>query len=391
MKGKIHVTIPKILFLSDVDISTPGGAQESMKILMEELGESFEFYLIGPSGKQINKRHRVLNVYKDFIVRGKGPLELMNLTKDLSNEIKKVNPDIIHVQMPSTLVLLNLLFSIGLLSKNVEIVYTDRGVYGKYGKITTLSVNSIIKKANKIVTTTYVNKNNYTELYKDYEKHSRKFEVIYNTAGKIFDSYVDEKSKEIRAKYHIKEKQFVVGFCGRYNEQKNWPLTKEIIETYAKDTNIKFIIVLGSDGTQQNYKDATEYIDSLKGKVGSNKILSFIDITNKEMAELYYAMDCFILTSKWESFGRTAVEAMARKNAVIGTGVDGLSEVIGNKQYIFNTAEEAVNIVDSIMNSREKLIESKEYFYNRYHSLFGYRINIQKYKKLYREILSGIV
>lgn len=380
---------PKILFLSDVDITTSGGAQESMKILMEELDQFFEFYLIGPRGKKINDRHIVLSRYENFIVRGKNFLELKNLAFELSNEIKKVNADIIHIQMPSTLVLLNILFKLKRIKKNsAGIVYTDRGVYGKYGKITTLSINAIINKANKIVTTTSVNKNNYKDLYNAYNKYSSKFEVVYNTAGKIFDDYDSNKRLSIRSKYHLNDNQFVIGFCGRFTDQKNWPLTKEIIESYADESYIKFLVVLGSNGNQEDYRNSAEYIESLKKIVGENRIISFIDITNKEMSDLYYAMDCFILTSKWESFGRTAVEAMARKNAVVGTDVDGLSEVIGNKKYIFNTADEAINIVNEMIRNKENLVMAKDYFYKRYHTFFGYKTNIEMYKKLYNQVLN---
>lgn len=379
--------IPKVLYFSDVDISTPGGAQESMKILLEELSSTYEIYLIGPNGEQINKRHIVLNQYENFILRGKRPLNLFSLVVDIYKEIKKVNPNIIHIQMPSTLVIINFLLSLRLINKDIKIVYTDRGVYGKYGKITTISINGIIKRANKIVTTTIVNKKNYQRFFKAYVKYQEKFEVIYNTAGRLFDNYNENKRAELRTKYHIKDDQLVIGFCGRYSKQKNWSLASKIIKICSTENNIKSLVVLGSDGTQANYDKAVKYLNDLKTEVGDNKVLDFINISNKEMADLYYLMDCFILTSKWESFGRTAIEAMARQNAVIGTDVDGLTEVIGRKEYIINNEMDASSIVNRLLKSNEDLVTAKDFFYNRYHSHFGYKRNVQMYKELYDEIL----
>lgn len=82
------------------------------------------------------------------------------MSRDISKAIKKIKPDIIHIQMPSTLVVMNILISLKLI-RNVKIVYTDRGVYGLYGKVTTFSINSLINKANKIITTTNHNLLNY--------------------------------------------------------------------------------------------------------------------------------------------------------------------------------------------------------------------------------------
>lgn len=375
----------RILYLSDVDITVPGGAQESMKILMNELHDVHEFYLISPNGKKLNDRHIVINDFKDFILRGKNLLELLKLAKRLLIEIKKIKPDIIHIQMPSTLVIINFLLVTRLLDKNIKIIYTDRGVYGKYGRLTTLSINSIIKKANKIVTTTLVNRSNYSNLFKHFPNYEDKFEVVYNTAGKFFDVYENNKRTKIKSKYNL-DNEFVLGFCGRYNEQKNWPLTKKIIETIKEDKSVKFVLVIGSDGTKDNYNEIVNYINDLKNRVGDNRIFSFVDITNKEMSEIYYAMDCFILTSKWESFGRTAVEAMSRKNVVIGTGVDGLSEVIGNRKFIFQTADEAVDIIHELKNNEKELKQAKEFFYTRYHKIYGYTNNLSEYHRIYNEV-----
>lgn len=379
----------RILYLSDVDITVSGGAQESMKILMDELASNFEFYLIGPKGKKINNKHTVLGQYRNFIVRGKSPLTLLKMMKDINKEIKKIKPNIIHVQMPSTLVLINFMSSLGLINKNIKLIYTDRGVYGKYGKITTISIDSFIKKVDKVIVTTFVNKNNYKKSYKYFDAMKSKFKVIYNTAGELFDHYNKGKRNELRDTYKIKEDEYVIGFCGRYNDQKNWPLAKDIIMKLKNNSKYKFLIVLGSDGTKENYIDALEYLGHLKKDLGTHKIIDLINISNKDMAELYYVMDFFILTSKWESFGRTAVEAMARKNIVIGTGVDGLSEVIGRSELLFNSDEEAVKLINELTTSKSKFIKEKAFFYNRYHENFRYKLNVEKHLKVYDEILNN--
>jgi glycosyltransferase involved in cell wall biosynthesis len=179
-----------------------------------------------------------------------------------------------------------------------------------------------------------------------------------------------------------------VGFCGRYGEQKNWGLAEEIIlDCHENQRIIKWIIVIGTNKSNEMILEVKKYIDRITKKIGNMNIKYFIDIENESVGELYYAMDCFILTSKWESFGRTAVEAMSRKNIVIGTDVDGLSEVISNPDYLYNSKEEACEIIKKHLNSNELIESAKEYFYLRYKNNFSSTSNLNLYDKLYQDVL----
>ena len=68
--------------------------------------------------------------------------------------------------------------------------------------------------------------------------------------------------------------------------------------------------------------------------------IHLLNIPNDEVLDMYQAMDVFILTSKRESFGRTAIEAMAQGTVVFGTPVDGLPEVLGDKLYLYEDADQ---------------------------------------------------
>lgn len=379
------MSLPKILYFSDVDMTIPGGAQESMKIIINELTPDFDFYLITPRGKKVFTNQIILENHTNFILRGKSFKELYKLVKDFSFKIKQIDPDMIHVQTPASLIIINFLLMIKKIDKHVKIIYTDRGVYGKYGKITTSSINSIVKKADRIITTTNVNKNNYMSKFRDFQE---KFSVIYNTGGKTFDKY-ENKKNEIKKQLGIKNfNKKTFGFCGRYTPQKNWALASEIINLCNKKfDNVNFVLVIGTDGTLTNRKEVDNFLKPLIDKLGNNKLKYFIDIDNEKMSDLYYAFDFFVLTSKYESFGRTAVEAMSRKNVVLGTNVDGLSEVIGNENYLFNTSNELVEIIQKIIMDEKKLKKTSEYFFNRYHEKFGYIQNVKKYKALYDKLL----
>ncbi|MCP3029529.1 glycosyltransferase family 4 protein [Halobacillus sp. A5] len=378
---------PKILYLSDADLNKSGGAQQSMKVLMQGLRQDYEVYILTPNGQAFNEKHIVLENYDNFILRGKNAAKIIRMVIDIFKNIKKVNPDLIHVQMSATLIVINFLVRIGAISKKTKIVFTDRGVYGKYGKSTTKSINSIIKKSDKVITTTVVNQKNYAEKYPYYKEYKDKFTVIHNTAGEKYGYYDRDMQGLIRKINNIDQNKFVIGLCGRFSKQKNWPLAYEIIKYCKKMENVSFVIILGTDKTNDSHKRAKQYIEEVKQLVGEKNLKAFINLNNEEVDKLYYAMDCFLLSSKWESFGRTAVEAMARNNIVIGTNVDGLAEVIGDEKYTFNTAEEASKIIENLLVNRDEIISSKRYFYDRYHKKYEFQRNIEKHKELYSELL----
>lgn len=378
---------PKVLYLSDSDLSKPGGAQQSMKVLAEGLKSEFNIYVLSPKGDRLFENHVVINQYKNFVLRGKSKKQILLMIKDLYFAIRKIDPDIIHVQMTSTLIIINILLRIGLL-KNIKLIYTDRGVYSKYKSLTKKSINSFIKYSNQIITTTNVNKNNYAELFEGYSKYKHKFAVIYNTAGREFDVYNRNKRFSIRKKLKIKDESYVIGLCGRYSEQKNWPLAKEILDMCSKYiNNISVVLILGTDMSNEENNKAKLFLREIEEIVGKENFRGYINLNNKEVSDCYYAFDCFLLTSKWESFGRTAVEAMSRKNIVIGTEVDGLVEVIGDKKFLYNCAKEAVEAISLFAANRKEQIKASDYFFEKYHNNYNSKKNINSYKEIYYNTL----
>ncbi len=375
----------KILYLSDVAIDSVGGAQESMKLIIQELKEEFEFYMITPNGKRQIENQIIYTEYENFILKKMTKVQLFSLLNKIKNDIEDIKPDIIHVQMQATMLVIGLLKSINLISKDTKIIYTDRGVLTKYGKLTRAGLKVFCKKFDKLVTTTHNNGFNYINL--NYIKDESKHEVIPNAAGYIFDSYENEKRDIIRKKYGIQKEEIVLGFSGRQADAKNWPLAIDIIDNLNKEYNFKVCISLGTNKTQKNIEEANETINKIKNIIGEERLINFIDANLEQMSELYYANDVFILSSKDESFGRTAIEAMSRKNIVFGTKVDGLQEVVYFEENKYDTVDEFITKSKYIFESREMINKEKDKFYKHYKHNYTTDICIEHYRKLYGESL----
>ena len=109
------------------------------------------------------------------------------------------------------------------------------------------------------------------------------------------------------------------------------------------------------------------------------------ELTQAEMADYYYGVDIFLMTSQFESFGKAAVEAMSRKCAVVSTAVGGLPEVLGLEDNLYTKVDinKGVDRIRSLMEDPEKLEEQREYFYRRYLDRYTEEKYIERHIELY--------
>lgn len=370
----------KIVYLSDVSLDIVGGAQESMKIIMNGLEKEFEFHMITPSSSKKVKNQIILDNYTNFVLKGKTKGELMKLLFEIRSEINKIKPDIIHVQMPSTMILVNILKTFRLISSKIKLIYTDRGVLDKYGNMTQKLIKRFSKNFTYIVTTTYNNRKIYK---KNNIGNEEKLIVIPNTAGDLFDTYDPNVRVKIREQYNVLDDEIVIGFSGRYSPDKNWPLAVEIIKELEKRYKFKVVITIGTDRSEKEEQEVNAIIKQLEDLIGKEQLIALINVPIEKMNEIFYLSDIFILTSIKESFGRTAVEAMARKNVAYGTRIDGLEEVIHFEENKYTLVEELIKKMEENLISPEKLNHEKIKFYNHYLNNYNTKKCLNSHKEMY--------
>ncbi|WP_400243859.1 glycosyltransferase family 4 protein [Niallia sp. JL1B1071] len=367
----------RILFISDYSFNVPGGAQKSMEIIMQGLSSEFEFYVIMPGEKYEYKESYKIIFLEDFdnLLINENVIKSSKILFDLMKQINIIKPNVIHTHMVSSMSGVGLLKWLKLL-KNIQLIYTERGVPSYYSKINQFVIKYAIQNFSKIITTTNINRKKYLEMY---SAPKDKVTTIPNTAGPLFDIYDSEKETSIKKAYGYSKK--VVMFNGRYTDDKNWSLAKEIIKYLTSKFDYSFVVVLGSDKSEEDIKKCKKLIGEIESIVGKRNIISFIDLSLLELSDLYYLSDIFILTSNRESFGRTAVEAMSRKSTVFGTDIDGLAEVINFNDYKYKNLQD---FVDKFTKFQEKDIEvEKERFYKRYVDNFSGKINIDLHREIY--------
>ena len=400
-------TTIKILYLMEYPIDLPGGGQMSTQTLcdgivayskgdtsvykfdsieedycfkpvvvcptlLKKIPEDYPFDIItypSDENRELSKVSRV----KNFLSR----------IRHFYRIIRSQRPDIIHVSMSESLISYGFLRCLGLFSK-IPFVYTDRGLCYGYRKHSKLCIMKTMKHAAGMLTTTQFNKNLWEK-----ENIPCSITVIPNTISSAFDNYDKNARKIMRAKYNLTEDELVIGFAGRISEEKDWPCVEKLIEALSA-TGISYKVAL----VLSVYEDRdAQIVDEIKRgiikSIGENNLIYMQDLSQSEIADYYYMVDIFVMTSMFESFGKAAVEAMSRGCSVVSTAVGGLPEVIGKQENLYDK-EKLSTFTDRILRlyrDRDELTADREYFYNRYKSLYTKEINVTRHIELYRKIM----
>lgn len=376
----------KIMYVID---SSPinGGAPISTSILANQfVCDSNEVVMVMPKNKAADisekgvKRVELSRFFECFPLDVFHPAKAILLAKDLKAVIEKEKPDVIHANMPRGARAIGLLRLFKMISNEIKLVYTDREHIAQFSPlIRMLYVFFIARRYNAIICITEKSMEYWRKKVK-----KAKTSVVPNTAGKHYETYESNMHSIVRQRLMISDKKLTIMFAGRMIASKNWPLAKEIVSKLAKeDIHIIFAI------SYSNQEQENETHDFLKGiqELGVNYTFKE-NIPQNEMNELYYAADIFILTSNRESFGRTAIEAMSRKCAVLGRNVGGLPEVIQKEANILDCdAEKFVNRIIEYKENIGELETDKEWFYERYVNNYTVETYKRKHGDVYRNAI----
>ena len=382
----------KILFLMEYPIDLPGGGQLSTwtlcdglkkqrlepvvacPVLLDKRKNVFDFKVVeykSDENRERNKGARIGN----FIGRIFSFLRI----------IRKEKPDLIHVSMSESLITFGFLRCLGLF-KNIPFVYTDRGLAYGYRRHSKFCIKKTMKHAAGMICTTEFNRQLWEK-----EKLGVPITVIPNTISSAFDIYDMTKRPMIRAGHGIAEDDFVIGFAGRISEEKDWDLVPVLVKT-LQEAGVDFKVALVLSVYEEQDEGIAEKIrKGIVDTIGRDRFIYMQDLSQPEIADYYYMVDVFVMSSMFESFGKAAVEAMSRKCAVISTDVGGLPEVIGKKENLYskNDLSRFTARIKKLSEDREELDRDREFFYNRYRNLYTTENHVTRHVEVYRRILNG--
>lgn len=365
----------KVMYLLEYPLDLPGGAQMSTESLCQGLtGTEFEPVVVCPEllKNNVDYPFRILTYPM-------GEKRIPNLLKRLRAFlciIRRESPEIIHCQMPESLITFGILRGIGQF-RRIKLVFTDRGLFYGYRRHSMAAMKFALKRVDRMLTTTEYNRTLWEE-----GSRIRPITVVANTISNAFGTYEPDKRTN---------KGFVLGFAGRVCEEKNWPLAVELVRR-VREAGIEFQIeIVMSVFEPGDMEIVKQTVDAMKETAGAENVRSHLDFNQQQMADFYYGVDVFVMTSRFESFGKAAVEAMSRKCIVVSTDVGGLPEVIGRRENLYQEEhlEKAVAYIKDLWQNSKTREADREYFYRRYQENYSQEKCLSDHLKIYRELDCG--
>lgn len=273
-----------------------GGIESFVLNMNEKMNEECQFtYLVE---KDVN------NYYKQKIEKLGGKIiRISNLTKEgvlkhiisIRNVLKEGKYDAIHVH-GCDIRIFALLFA-KICGIKVRILHIHTTKIERYVKIKRFFLNINIKLSNKLLACS-------DEAARSmYGKRENDAVIVKNGIDLEKYKYDEIARKKLREGLGISEDTVVLGHVGRLVDVKNQSFIIDIYNKY-RQMNLKSKLVIVGNGP---------LLEELKRKAENynlnNDVLFLIDRT--DVNEIYSAMDCFLLPSKYEGFGIVVIEAQA--------------------------------------------------------------------------------
>lgn len=371
----------KILYTIDGRLDGRG-APRSTFILAEMMARTNDVYVVKPwTGENDTANIHCIQLKKfngKFPFIFQNPIKSLLLVYEIYRAIKKLSPDIIHAEMPRSARALGLLKKIGLIK--TPIIYTEREYVTGLRKIYQWLYSILVAKPfDRIICLS----NMAVPFWLKYRKGG--VVVIPNPGGGEFDVYSEEaKSAAEKAIEGYDSRHLNVLFVGRFIKTKRWEMIEDIINQYSlkksESTHFYIAMAFGKDDNE-----AKAMVNRLK-KIRNATV--YPNASVETISSLNYICDLHLITSSIESFGRTAIEAMARKCVVYSTNAGAISETIGSKEYILPADTSAfLDVIETYEDKKEQLNEVKEKMYKRYQDYYSTKAHYQATMNLYEDLL----
>lgn len=301
-----------------------GGIETFERNLMKIFGKNIRFYVFNNEKEKIFLGNNIVNIQEVKSITDKFLLKILGKTRYMKYRIIKENPDIIIFNKPKDIRLFkNTKF------KKILIQHKDLETYKKEVFENKKFFNLIKKEVDKYVVLSAKSK----ELFQKYFKIDNSKVIIIRHSCEI--PLLENKK--------VKNKKLII-VSRLENKQKRIDLAIKVMKKLPEYT----LNIYGDGPDEKMLKDLTK-------EEGLAERVFFYGKTNKVQEKLD-AASIFIMTSDWEGYGITNIEAMTR----------GLPIVLRNT---FESAEEIIQGNGVLLSkewNEEEFIEAINNIYNNY-------------------------
>jgi len=195
--------------------------------------------------------------------------------------------------------------------------------------------------------------------------------------------------KDIREEFGLREDDFVIGLVARINPGKGQlELVRAAKRLKQKYPGLKYLLVGEATlGEGQEHKRMIEALISESGMSESFILTGF----REDIPRILKALDLFVIPSYQETFGNTALEAMAMEIPVVATNAGGLPEILADCGLLISPRQSGplAEAIQFLIENSDRASELAKKARSRVEEVYNQEVIFGKLEQIYSESLEN--
>ena len=181
-----------------------------------------------------------------------------------------------------------------------------------------------LRRADLLITVTEDARANHLQFFPGLDRGPcRVVSILHGVDTVSFSKRPADTPVSLRMQYGIDQDVFLIGFLGRFMEQKGFLILIDALDQLLKHGAPKpfHLLAVGSDDYVREYQAEVARRSRLAGHITFTEHVP-------DVAPILHQLDLVVMPSLWEACGLLAMEAMAAGVPVLGADCPGLREVL---------------------------------------------------------------
>jgi L-malate glycosyltransferase len=217
--------------------------------------------------------------------------------------------------------------------------------------------------------------------------------VIYNGVDTTFFKALPAGEIDLSSIPEIPKEKKIIGWIGRTDKRKNWPMLIEVAKKIKAERNDVEIWLIG--GAQSVQRE--EFAAAREQELLTDIIKWFPVIPYQQMTHVYAKIresgGCTLATTKSESFGNTFIESMVCGVPVVASNIMPINELVVNGEtgllYRGQNVDDAVAQIYKIIDNQELHGQMSKAAIERVEKKFAIGVVAQQYVDLIKGMIDG--
>jgi glycosyltransferase involved in cell wall biosynthesis len=206
-----------------------------------------------------------------------------------------------------------------------DVIRPEAHFPGIVGKCKRALLGATLSRVDRLIVVTHDARENHLECLPSLKRQERRIDtIVHGIDSEHFNQGCGVRSHELRARLGIPREAYLIGYLGRFMEQKGFMVLVDAFDRLLRSRESGrqvHLLAVGSGDMLENYRHDIDKRGLLRNHI------SFVEHVS-DVLPVFAEIDLLVMPSLWEACGLLAMEAMCAGVPVLGTDCIGLREVL---------------------------------------------------------------